>query len=114
MGFAFNDIRRRLTKKKKNYFYFYFYFFIFYFYSYFLKKGGYDNVNVARAWTSLISFLTKIPISQNIPSTFKKIQLFRPTFKINVESSLIEDKNTPIYLEELKKVIAENIEKILN
>jgi acetoin utilization deacetylase AcuC-like enzyme len=77
-----------------------------------LGGGGYKKKNVAKCWTNETSLLCDKKLNNKLPYN-RYYYIFSPTFKLDFQISGMFDKNSKNYLQSLKKIILNNILKII-
>ena len=66
-----------------------------------LGGGGYNHVNTAKCWTSVLGAVLDEDIPDDIPDSCSQFEQFGPDFTINVTPGYVEDKNSEDYLDSL-------------
>jgi len=76
-----------------------------------LGGGGYTIRNVARCWCYETSLLLGSEVNNDLPFN-DYFEYYQPDFHLEVPSTLMENLNTPEYLEKYKQSIFENLRQL--
>ena len=76
-----------------------------------LGGGGYTMRNVARCWTNETAVLLGAEVQDELPYN-NYFEYYGPDYRLNIQPSNMENRNTPAYLEDITKLLRRQLKRL--